>query len=47
MWDELIKIPEIKLNALHYSALIKALSTRASYCERALEIYEEMKYKKI
>ena len=47
LWDEMIKTPEIKLNALHYSALIKALSSRISYCERAIEIYEEMKFKKI
>lgn len=40
-------MPEIRLTALHYNALIKSLASRIDYCERALEIYEEMKYKKI
>lgn len=43
----MIKLPEIRLNALHYSSLMKALSSRIDYCERALEIYDEMKFKKI
>ena len=47
MWDQMTKMEGIQINALHYSALIKTLSTRIDYCERALEIYEEMKHKKI
>lgn len=43
----MINLPDIRLTALHYNSLIKALSSRKDYCERALEIYEEMKFKKI
>jgi len=36
LWDIMLDLPDIRLNCLHYTSLIKVLATRKDYCEEAI-----------
>lgn len=42
IFEDIKKMPSVRLTCLHYNSLIKALSTRKDYAEEAIEVYTRM-----
>jgi len=42
IFEDIKKLPSVRLTCLHYNALIKALASREDYAEEAIEIYKGM-----